>query len=338
MHIAIVGAGLAGLTCARHLQEQGHSVIVYERNSEIGGRMGTRQTELGGFDHGAQYFTASSERFRKTIVAWRKAGWVQPWEGRLVSLENGVAAPAGRSAGARQRMVAVPGMAALTQHLAENLDVRTEQSVRRLERYGQQWLLAVQADTVQIEASAGSFDVVVVAVPADIATPLLQPVPQLATQVGHEHLAPCWALILGFEQSLELDYDGAWVQGSRLKWIARDASKPQRRPGEHWIGHASPEWSSEHLNDDPERVKEKLLKAFHEATGSQVQPVYAAVHGWRYAQATSTLPGDCLWDADARIGVCGDWFAAGLDGSGRVENAFLSGAALAETIGQGRHF
>jgi len=136
-------------------------------------------------------------------------------------------------------------------------------------------------------------------------------------------------LILGFQQSLGLKYDGAWVQGSRLKWIARDTSKPQRRPGEHWIGHASPEWSMEHLADDPERAKEKLLKAFHEATGSQVQPVYADVHRWRYAQATSTLPGDCLWDADGRIGVCGDWFAAGLDGSGRVENAFLSGLAMA---------
>lgn len=334
MHIAIIGAGLAGLTCARRLQEQGHSVIVYERNDEVGGRMGTRQTELGGFDHGAQYFTASSERFRKEIAAWRKAGWVMPWEGRLVSIENGVAKAAGRSAGgAKQRMVAVPGMAALAQHLAENVEVRTEQSVRRLERFGEQWLLAVQADTVPIDASAGPFDAVVVAVPSDLAVPLLQPVPPLAEQVGHEHLAPCWALIMGFEQSLELDYDGAWVQGSRLKWIARDASKPQRRPGEHWIGHASPEWSSEHLTDDPERVKEKLLKAFHEATGSQVQPVYAAVHGWRYAQATSTLPGDCLWDAASRIGVCGDWFAAGLDGSGRVENAYLSGVALAAAIG-----
>lgn len=47
-----------------------------------------------------------------------------------------------------------------------------------------------------------------------------------------------------------------------------------RRPGEHWIGHASSAWSQEHLADDPERVKEKLLKAFHESTGVHVQPVY----------------------------------------------------------------
>ncbi len=332
MHIAIVGAGLAGLICARRLQEQGHSIIVYERNSGVGGRMSTRQTELGGFDHGAQYFSASSPRFKKEVAQWRKAGWVLPWEGRLVTLDKGVVKPAGRS-NTHQRLVAVPGMAALGEHLAQGIEVRTEQIIRRIEPYGAQWLLAVQSDTVPIEASAGPFDAVVIAVPADLAQPLLRPVSALADQVGQEHLAPCWALILGFQERLGLDFDGAWVQGSRLSWIARDASKPLRRPGEHWIGHASPEWSQEHLEDDPERAKEKLLKAFHEATGSPVRPVYADVHRWRYAQATSTLPGDCLWDAKSRIGVCGDWFSAGLDGSGRIENAYLSGIALAETVG-----
>lgn len=332
MHIAVIGAGLAGLTCARHLQERGHSVIVYEKNDAVGGRMSTRQTELGGFDHGAQYFTATSEPFKEEVAAWRKAGWVVPWEGKLVTLEKGKPKPAGRS-NASTRLVAVPGMAALGTQLAQGVALRTGQAIRSLERFDDQWLLAVQCDTVPIDASAGPFDAVVIATPADQAMPLLQPHSTLAGQVGQEHLAPCWALILGFQQALGLDYDGAWVQGSRLRWIARDTSKPQRRPGEHWIGHASPEWSLEHLDDDPERVKEKLLKAFHEATASHVQPVYADVYRWRYAQATSTLPGDCLWDAASRVGVCGDWFAAGLDGSGRVENAYLSGRALAEAVG-----
>jgi renalase len=329
MHIAIIGAGIAGLTCARQLEVEGHSVVIYEKNSDVGGRMYTRHTELGGFDVGAQYFTADSERFKKAIAHWRKAGWVSTWTGRLVTVDNGSSKESGRS---KQRFVGIPGMGTLLEHLAQGVDIRTEQLVTRIERYDDQWLLGVQADTVPIEASAGPFDAVVVAAPPARALPLLQSAPQLVRQAKQASAQPCWALTLGFQDALDLGFDGGWVQGSRLAWIARDTSKPQRRPGEHWVAHASHEWSIEHLEDDPERVKEKLLRAFHEATGSQVQPVYADVVRWLYAQPIDPLPEAYLWDSRLRIGACGDWFSAGLEGGGRVENAYLSAVALAEAV------
>ena len=325
MHIAIIGAGLAGLTSARQLQDQGHSVVLYEKSGGPGGRMSTRQTDLGGFDHGAQYFTVSSDGFHKHTSAWRKAGWIDTWNGRLASLEAGVAKPAGRS---QQRLVAVPGMRALAGHLSQGLEVRVNHLVRRIERDGDQWLLSVQHDSVPIAATAGPFDAVIVAMPADQAAALLEPAPAFATQAASVHMAPCWALMLGFQDALPLEYDAAWVQNSRLGWICRDSSKPGRRPGEHWVCHATAPWSIEHLEDEPERAREKLLKAFHEATGSHVQPMFVAVHRWRYAQALAPLKEDCLWDAELRLGLAGDWFAAGLDGSGKVENAVMSAQAL----------
>jgi len=333
MHIAVVGAGIAGLICARQLQEQGNSVIVYEKNDEIGGRLRTRQTELGGFDIGAQYFTASSDSFKRAIAAWRKLGWVSTWDGKLVSLEHGEHQNAIRGGErARQRYVAVPGMNALGVRLAESLDVRTEQLVTNIEALGDQWVLSIQSDTVPIDASAGPFDAVIVAAPAAHAVALLRAAPKLAAEAERARFVPCWALMLGFQDSLNLSYDGAWISSSRLAWIARDASKRERRAGEHWVAHASTAWSVEHLDEDDERAKEKLLKAFHEATGSHVQPIYANVFRWRLAQAIQTISGDCLWDGLHRIGACGDWFATGFDGSGKVENAFLSGMAMAESL------
>jgi len=56
-HIAVVGAGMAGITCARTLQQAGHQVTVFEKSRGLGGRMATRDSAFGSFDHGAQYFT-----------------------------------------------------------------------------------------------------------------------------------------------------------------------------------------------------------------------------------------------------------------------------------------
>lgn len=329
MHVAIIGAGLAGLTCARQLQAQGNTVVVYEKSRAVSGRMSTRQNELGGFDHGAQYFTITSPAFKKAVAQWTKDGLTAAWTPRLAVIDNGSVGEPSAAARRKQRWVAQPGMRSLGVHLAQELDVRTAQQVRGIERLGKQWVLYVQSDTVPIDATAGPFDAVVVAAPADQAKVLLAPLPKLAKQAAGTPLAPCWTLMLAFPESLGLPYDAAWVNGSRLGWIAQDASKPERRPGEHWIAQASAAWSTEHLEDDPERAKEKLLKAFHEATGTHVQPVFAAVQRWRYSQVLQPLDGDCLWDPAARVGTCGDWFAAGLTGMGRIENAYLSGTALA---------
>lgn len=332
MQIAIIGAGFSGLTCARALQAQGHHVTIFEKSGAVSGRISTRRTEFGGFDHGAQYFTVTTKQFQQEAERWVSGGWVAPWQGRLVTLQDGKIALAAKSSAAKSRYVGVPDMRTIGEELARGLDVRTGQRVERIDSLDTQWTLTVHADSVPIAATAGPFDAVIVAVPADQAAPLLAVDPALAVQAEAARLAPCWTLMLAFQQSLELGFDGAWVNGSRLGWLAQDASKPGRRAGEHWVCNATAAWSVEHLEEEPERAKEKLLKAFHEATGTQVQPVHAAIHRWRYAQAAQPLAGDCLWNATARIGACGDWFAAGLAGAGRIENAFLSGTALAALI------
>ncbi|OWM88388.1 flavin-containing monooxygenase FMO GS-OX-like 4 isoform X2 [Punica granatum] len=37
LHVAVIGAGAAGLVAARELRREGHSVVVYERESQVGG-------------------------------------------------------------------------------------------------------------------------------------------------------------------------------------------------------------------------------------------------------------------------------------------------------------
>jgi predicted NAD/FAD-dependent oxidoreductase len=89
---------------------------------------------------------------------------------------------------------------------------------------------------------------------------------------------------------------------------------------------ASPEWSQRHLEDDEERVKAKLLRAFTEVTGIRAEPGHAQVHRWRYAQTTQALGRSHLWDKRSGIGLCGDWCLGR-----RVEDAFVSGLELALT-------
>ncbi|NBY26365.1 MAG: FAD-dependent oxidoreductase, partial [Betaproteobacteria bacterium] len=41
-HLAVIGAGMAGIACARTLVQAGHTVQLFEKSRGVGGRMATR--------------------------------------------------------------------------------------------------------------------------------------------------------------------------------------------------------------------------------------------------------------------------------------------------------
>jgi predicted NAD/FAD-dependent oxidoreductase len=61
--------------------------------------------------------------------------------------------------------------------------------------------------------------------------------------------------------------------------------------------------------------------------GAGPRPTYLAAHRWRYARVPRS-DRTCAWNAALQLGACGDWLLGP-----RVEQAWLSGIALARTIG-----
>ena len=51
--VVIIGAGAAGLTCAKQLIKSGFKVSIFEKSRGLGGRMASRRIENGIFNHGA---------------------------------------------------------------------------------------------------------------------------------------------------------------------------------------------------------------------------------------------------------------------------------------------
>ncbi|GMT96531.1 hypothetical protein KH5H1_06500 [Corallococcus caeni] len=319
--VAVIGAGMSGLALARVLTGAGFGVRVLDKGRGPGGRLSTRRSADGGtFDHGAQYFTARDPLFRTLVEAWVAEGVVAEWHGRIGTLTRGAVSPAKES----ERYVGVPGMNAVAKALADGLDVRFGVRVERVERDGRAWRL-----TSETGEDLGLADVVVAAVPAPQAVPLLAGAPALAAQAGTARLSPCWAVMARFEETVAVELDGAFVEDSPLSWVARDTSKPGRAQGERWVLHGSAEYSAAHLEETAEEIAPKLVEAFGKALGRDVRAVEAVAHRWRFAMPSPPLETPALFDPALGLGACGDWCAGP-----RVEGAFLSGVALARRIAE----
>ncbi len=330
---------MAGVACARTLVQAGHDVVVFEKSSRAGGRTTTLDSAYGGFDSGAQYFTVRDARFRLALDT--VPGLCRPWSANTVRVLDA----AGRIAAAalppgEAHWVAAPAMESLVSTWAKPLQqdgrLLTGTQVMRVEAdplLPGGWQLRTGALDGSVHVHAG-FDAVLLSQPSVPAQTLLQhsgidlPLVDALTPVT---IAPCWTLMLAFAQAvrpglttLGPQWNAARSTHHRISWLARESSKPGRSQIERWTVQASPEWSTEHLEDDAARVLAKLLKGFAEVTGIRAEPTFAEVRRWRYAQTIKPLGKSHLWNAQAGIGVCGDWCLGH-----RLEDAFVSGLELA---------
>lgn len=339
-HFAVIGAGIAGIACARTLVQAGHTVTVFEKSHSVGGRMSTRSSPFGGFDHGAQYFTVRDVRFAKALETAK--GVVKAWSANAVRVldEHGRVTAAGLPVN-EPHFVAAPGMNALVQHWAKPIDahIQLASKVTLISRDAKSPHLCQLSvnDADGKQRIATGFDAVLLAMPSEQAHRLLQSskvTDPLVKAIRKVSVAPCWTLMLAFPNAMQPNmtylgpqWNAARSSHHRISWLARESSKPGRTTVERWTVQASPAWSAEHLEDTPQRVQDKLIKAFSEVTGIRATPAHADVHRWRYAQTTLALGKSHLWDADAGVGVCGDWCIGH-----RVEDAFVSGLELALAV------
>lgn len=319
VRVAVIGAGPAGALCARTLQDHGLTVTVFDKGRGAGGRCSTRRTDGPTFDHGTPAFTITDKRVGRYARSWRDRGVIARWTGNFGTLRGGTFEP---DPDVRPQFVGSPGANHLLKHLQRDLEVHFGARVGEVSREPDGWRLVTE------EGTAGPFDVVVVAVPAPQAVPLL-PDDALARALDGVGASPAWTLMVQLAGEPDVDFVMADVEGSPVARIARDHTKPGRRPDfPAWSVQATPAWSAEHLELEPDDVVPLLLEALREGVGLEPAQVVAAnAHRWRYARVTEPVGESALLSADGTLGVCGD----GLLGGG-VEEALLSGMAMAGRV------
>lgn len=318
--IVIVGAGMAGLTAARTLQDMGYDAVVLEKSRGLGGRCATRRIGAGVFDHGAQFFTVREPAFQEVVDQWLARGTAREWTRGFPTLDGITERPS------HPRYYGVEGMTGLAKSLAEGLDVRREHRVKRVTEARGHWIVELDG--------GGRMHAGILALTA--------PVPQSLRLINDEntwrfgallsplltiHYSPCVAAMALLDGPSGIPEPGAArVDEGPVAWIA-DNQRKGVSPGAVAVTiHASQAWSRGHLADDPQESARVLAEAAQPMLEGRITEVRG--HRWRYSVPSSTLPrGFYFLDCRAPLYFAGDAF-----GGNRIEGAVLSGQALARSV------
>lgn len=322
--VAVIGSGLAGLTSALLLQQNGLEVTVFEKSRGPGGRLAAKRVVGGSADIGAQFFTIRNPAFRQFLDQNAGPGAYAPWQGRFgYQQASGEWDPFPEE----ERYVGVPRMTAISRGLSENINLVAETRINRVERSSAGWTLAATSGE-----NSGPFDAVVITAPPAQAQDLLadSDLPQLAAGLDEpvRQVQPCWAVAAHFSEPPFERFDGMRVHSEILSWVANNSSKPGRDgPGQWWVLHATSEWSHANVDAPSKDVASRMVREFQAVTGAQASPEDLVTHRWLYAKSSDPAsPGFCWFEND-RIGLAGDWLAGG-----RVEGAFNSASALVKAL------
>ncbi|MFC4071595.1 NAD(P)/FAD-dependent oxidoreductase [Actinoplanes subglobosus] len=294
MDVVVVGAGIAGLACARALVDGGARVRVVERGRVVGGRLASKRYDGRYVDIGAAYLVADEPEFVAQVASWEARGLARPW------IDTFRVFPGGEDAAGPVRWAAGGGLRSLAADLADGLDVRL---------------------STALDAVPGGSDAVVLAMPGPQAL-RLGPPPGVAAAAEAQTWRPVIAAVLTYPSREWGDLRGAFVNDHPLLAGVCDDGDRRGDGAAVLVAHSTGALAARHL-DDPEAAGPVLAGAVGELLGLTAQPG-VRVHRWTYAQPEA---GDAAYAVDGRVWLCGDAF-----GRPRVQTAWLSGRAVAQAI------
>jgi renalase len=327
----VVGAGVAGLACARRLAAAGRSVVVLDRARGVGGRCATRLLEGQPIDHGTAFLHGPDPAFLaelRQVPATLLPGWPAAVSGAGQPCQPEAFTPG------EQRLAFAEGVSAFPRHLAAGLDVRLGVNVSGLEAAPGALLLPTEGGEPHRATE------VVLALAAEqtlrLLSTLAAPPPEVASAsalLGFSRSQACLALLALYpDDAPRPPWQVCYPETSTvLQLVSHDSSKRPAPARLALLLQARPSWSRAHL-EDPAWSAALLEEAARLLGPWAGRPAASHAHRWSFARSdrAAELAGPMLLalPGGARLGICGDRFAPG----GGVEGAWHSGGMLAERL------
>jgi predicted NAD/FAD-dependent oxidoreductase len=304
--IAIIGAGIAGLSCAQALRQAGVPVRVFEREGRVGGRCTTRLWQGHLLDDGIPFFTAQSSDFKRELIG--RLRQFRPIISPVLDAGGGIVVSPGGP-----RFYVLQGNNYFAQVMALGLDISLRQPVEKI---------TVREDGIEVLGQG--YRAVVSSLPSA----------ETARLLGHDEtpadFPACLSALLEYAGLGVGEAAGAYghVRSDGAGSIAASYCENHKSarivgPKTVFVVHSSPEFSARHTAEPEEDYLPELVRANDEMWKIPAGASTASF-GYRWRMRTRPEPAP---EPPRAIFLCGEGKAATT-----IEDAWRDGRLAAREV------
>lgn len=312
--IFIVGSGISGLSSAHYLANKGFDVTILDKGKYPGGRISTRRIEKFIFNHGAQFLTAKSEKFREVCQKAQDDGVLKKWitqEGKNV-------------------FIGFPDMREFCLWLAKGLNIYQSTTVNKIK-----FNTKIEIYTYQ---KIFSCDGIILTPPALQTSDLIKELDTwLSKKILKVSYFPCFSLMLGLNKKIENQLN--ITKNNFFDWIISENYKVNNFTLDNCLTlHSSEDYAKKNINADKTQVLDELILEFCRIYNfKKTDFIYKNIHKWRFSKVEN--PFDVKESKVSKklpLAISGDWCPPTLGnyvGKGqRIEDAFISGIQSSQEL------
>ena len=296
-NIAIIGAGMTGLSLAYNLKE--HNISIFDKSWRPGGRVSTRKHENSFFDHGAHYLSINYQ-VKQLRNILNKLDIVK--EKKIIFstdfLKNKIIN--------KKILIGNNGMNSIPKKIFEDLNINGH--------FNSKIIKIVKTDSkyslFSNDEEFTNFDFVLISIPFIQAKELSQEF----IDFNKEHepkYDPIYTVMLSYNKSNNINLDGGLNLHKDISFFMKQNFKFSNLDKECWVFNLTSEYTENNLNIDKEKLEEKVIKVFENSFEISQKPIYQNSHRWLYAQTKITYNSlskkNWIGSKDSSIFLSGDW-------------------------------
>ena len=316
----IIGSGISGATIASYLSKK-YSLDLYDKARGVGGRSSNKKLNKNeSFDHGAQYISPKSTKFKKFIKDLINKKIVKSWTGRHIFLNTNK-----KEDKKHIKLIGKTGNNAISKYLLKDINCYFNSEVIKIFNNKKFWEISFSDGSTKFYKSLI----------------LTCPFPQLKKlskkYIKHSFINKKIKMDANITVMMAIkknkhNISSYFFNDKVLGWAGNENSKLRfNSQNDLWTLQSTYLWANKRINKNRENKKlntKTMIEQFFKLTGiKKTKVLFSLNHGWKYSSNSKPLRIKSYWNSSLNLGVCADWFVGP-----RLESGWISAQDLFNKI------